>query len=115
MIDKTQEVSGVAYNNIYYNVRTNVYNSTVHDYNWSSGSNDEPHGIGNSSDPFVDVNGGDFRLYANSSARNAGTVLDAKFAYDADGNTRESQHQCDHEVKRISARDTGPDNDVGGR
>jgi len=33
----------------------------------------------------------------------------------ADGDTRESEHHRDHKVERIPARDTGPDDEIGGR
>ncbi len=33
----------------------------------------------------------------------------------ADCDTRKRQHQCDHKVERIFPRDTGADDEIGGR
>jgi hypothetical protein len=76
-------------NNIIYGLPNNAFGSVTHDYNYYnlSPSPAEAHQVAGAN-PFVSSAGLDFRILESSTARNAGTVLDARYTVDPAGNTR---------------------------
>ena len=87
--------SGVAENNIFYNVQKVLYSfgGYTHDYNYfKDGTGDEEppaetHRVVGG-DPFVNSGGLNFHLDDNSTAINAGTNVGTTYQTDPDGNTR---------------------------
>lgn len=97
-------VSGVAENNILYNVSSggNWPSGMSHDYNWNGGSTIgpiEPHGVkGGSANPFVNYSIQDFHILSkvgSTMPRNKGVALSGDYATDMDGNTRGSDSAWD--------------------
>jgi hypothetical protein len=90
------------YNNIFYDIQGNAGalfngspNNLVHDYNayYSINSNNdasEPHKVYETTSPFVNYAGGNYRLRTGSYAVDNGITLDSMYILDAFGNARGS-------------------------
>jgi len=108
VIDDTQDVAGGHIeNNIFYNVSTNVWNNTEHDYNWFSGANTETHGLGNGTNPFTNMSGQDYSITVGSSARSMGITLASPYDVDILGNTRTAPFDAGA-YEYVSGGDTTP-------
>jgi len=84
-----------AFNNLFYNVSHPIignysnYNTVIHDYNGFFNCTgiipEEKNGIISNNDPFEDISRGNYRLKADSLAKDAGISLNDEFAIDRSG------------------------------